>query len=359
MACLAMAEARLHSGYALFRVESGHQSVWCTSKCLEFLDAKDSLYAALVAGGAANAMPPTLILDWDCAQSRAADIDEFIAGQQGVVILKAALGAGGFGLYLVTTAQDCLSVIIAHASKARDVEGFLDKLKRDYAGTVPCWSLQARLSPVRVSQRKSQARVYVIFLECAGVAGGQLFLYETVEIRLPVWCVEDPGAQPTQSDDLVQYEQAICAGSDARAYNTGRVKRDTERLLLSECPELQGAQEIVLACLVRALGALGGVILTRCLQQQTAASADTSQAAKCPPYHRMAVVGADVLISRDASGALQAHILEFNNNPAIPDPEKHKMSVLYRQHLVEYCRGQITLGLSGGKSRKGFRYVHF
>lgn len=343
MSSLQSKEARSHAGYALWRVEVEGRAAWCTSRCFEHLDAKDALFAELQEQQADYCMPPTTLLRWDCCATEAEDnIDKFI-NTHGTVMLKGALGAGGFGLYLVSTAQDCLAVMSAHAARARETEGFLAKLERDYGGTVPHWSLQAKLSPVLVGAagRKSQVRAYVCCLEKE--RGGTLFIYETLEVRLPIWS-EAEGGQGIVSlheQEMLDYEANICRGSGARAYNSGRQKRDTERMLLCECSELNGAQEAVISCLEAALGALRRGIFSRIT---------------APCTSRLAIVGVDLLISRDPSTSLlTAHILEVNNNPAMPDPLKHKMSALYRQHLVDYCTRQITLGLTGGESHQGFR----
>lgn len=358
VAQLSKAAARSRAGYALWRVELRGSVAWCTSTCLEHLDAKDALLTALQEDEhARHCMPPTLLLAWN--DEDAVATEAFIS-THGTVMLKAALGAGGFGLYLVSTARDCHAVMAAHAAKARATEGFLAKILLDY-GSVPRWSLQAKLSPVLVAGRKSQARAYVCCLE-QGVAPkqeqdskyqtsdvkGLLFIYETLEIRLPLWrssWSEANGEQEQESPavklgphekEMYDYEEEICAGCEARAYNSGRIKRDTERLLLTECPDLQhGAQEAVMFCLEAALGALRRGILARISDP-------------CPG--RLAVAGVDLLISRDPiTNELVAHILELNNNPAMPDPLKHKMTSLYRQHLVDFCHLQIALGLSGGR----------
>jgi len=52
----------------------------------------------------------------------------------------------------------------------------------------------------------------------------------------------------------------------------------------------------------------------------------------------VAVAGVDLVVSRNSNKEhelLSAHIVEVNNNPAMPSPRKHSMSVKYKQHLAQ------------------------
>jgi len=48
----------------------------------------------------------------------------------------------------------------------------------------------------------------------------------------------------------------------------------------------------------------------------------------------VAVAGVDLVVSHE-NDQLNAHIVEVNNNPAMPSPQKHNMTAKYREHLVQ------------------------
>lgn len=314
--------------YALFRVESGSEAergVWCTSTALEFLDAKDALYEHLPA----EAMPDTLLLDWDCI-SDDGSIEKFLLTHD-KVLLKAALGSGGSGLYFVDSCEAVLAVLKGHAARAQREDGFLDKLRLDNGGRVPRWSLQTLLTPVLVGGRKSQVRAYIVFIEDDDQP--HCYFYSCFEVRLPNWEAEIATADYTTMDD---YEREVCGGSDAVPYNRGRIKADTERLLLSECAELTGAQEAIEKTLTSAFRVLRSELTTRKGISNSA-------------YVKVAVVGVDLLLEHCGGGAedssLVASILEVNNNPAMANPLKHRMSLLYKEHLGTFFHDLTELSM--------------
>lgn len=156
--------------YALFRVEimedcsleanfsldeqNPSKSVWATSLAFAFLDPKDALYRELVLQNAGNLMPKTSLLGWDIDS-----LDEICVLPSSPALLKASLGSGGFGLYFVNSREDVLSIIRAHAARARSFDGFLDSLRRDYDGNVPCWSLQSFINSYRVDGISNDPRI--------------------------------------------------------------------------------------------------------------------------------------------------------------------------------------------------------
>lgn len=337
----AQSSAAAEPSYALFRVERGRLSVWCVSRAFESLDAKDALQRRVPA----DAMPPTLLLPWDASgtASTVEAVQAFMDERQGRVLLKAALGSGGHGLYFVSDAADVLKVIKAHAALAEARDGFLDGLRAQYGGEVPMWSLQALLQPALVSGRRSQVRMYVVFVESLGCC----FFHPHAEVRLPFWEGTDED-EARGGLELDAYEQGVCVGSRAVPYNHGRVKRETERLMLSECPELSGSENALCACLRRAFSALSPELQLSVVSSPAEAEAVVSR-------ERVAVIGADLLVQRSESSGqnlimFQAHLLEVNNNPAIPQPDKHRMSPAYRAHLVSFCAALVELGLSGGRA---------
>ena len=97
------------------------------------------------------------------------------------VLLKAALGAGGFGLYFCTSSTDCIEVLNGHARKALSEPGFVEKLKADYNGSIPKWSLQSLVHPVRVHYggkwRKSQVRKFIHVYACISSEFTPIFIY--------------------------------------------------------------------------------------------------------------------------------------------------------------------------------------
>ena len=233
--------------YALFRVEvtensslllssstcprSPCVSAWATSLAFAFLDPKDALYRELLLQNAGHLMPKTSLLNWDIDS-----LDEIGELPSSPALLKASLGSGGFGLYFVSNCVDVLSIIRAHSARARSFDGFLDSLRRDHGGDVPCWSLQSLVNSYRVlgvsnivppksskewntsqaanisidnilsnqaagnndndrislisdceinlRKKRCQIRVYVVF------CGGHLYMYNTFEARMPSWDVD-------------------------------------------------------------------------------------------------------------------------------------------------------------------------
>ena len=82
---------------------------------------------------------------------------------------------------------------------------------------------------------------------------------------------------------------------------------------------------------------------------------DTRAPSSC---HQLALIGIDLLITKNEQGAFDARILEVNNNPAMPSPSKHKMSSHYREHLVAFIGDLIELGMCGGSSSSsGSRFI--
>jgi hypothetical protein len=319
--------------------------VWCTSTVFEAFDPKDELYTRAPVG----VMPDTLLLPCDATSSNPPGIDRlidaFLSKHGGRVLLKAALGSGGNGIYFVSSSADVLAVLGGHAAAANEVDGFHEKLRKQYQGRVPLWSLQERLQPVLVGgARKSQVRMYCVFLERARLC----YLYRDAEVRLPQW---NEGEETVVADKSMEvYEVRVCGGSGAVPYNHGRIKRDTERLLLSECPELKGAESSLRDCMVKAMTGL----MPRILQ-----TAETVEAPK-PGRERVAVLGADLVVIRGATGEFSARLLEVNNNPAMAQPEKHRMSTSYRAHLVDFVEALLELGFAasaGGGTHPRFDRV--
>jgi hypothetical protein len=402
-------------GYALYRVEevdkaSGElkRSTHATSHVFEYLDPKDALYRELLAARLEHLMPPTQLFAWDAdiSEQRTQDetkLQEFFAkyGSSTSVsssssssamispqrlLLKAALGAGGYGLYFVGAAADCWEVIQGHRMFAQRRAGFVEGLERDY-GVVPAWSLQSLVQPVRCDfegqLRKTQIRAYI----CA--VDGIVFVHSSMEVRLPIWEEEEEEAEEgqnidtkvgssgsTEADDI---EEQLCGKGSALPYNRGRSKSRTMRMMLHEVKELQGSYEALNACALQFAGHLKSKTAAAHALEVTGGRED-----ECSPPSRMAIIGLDLIVSTQSiygdfdacrpldepepkisvsvpseqgsdlgkhASVFKAYILEANNNPALPQPEKHRMSAAYRQHMRALCCDLVQLGLdvNGGQ----------
>lgn len=327
---------RVKPQYALFRVDLVYSSpdnsiysAWATSQAMEFLDPKDALYRYLSSRGRSDVMPPTLLVPWDCTTLHQLEIPEVLIPRIGKpVMLKAALGSGGYGLYFIEDIADILPIARNHAVKAGSVDNFIENLRRDY-GCVPCWSLQYLVPSIKLNDgRKCQFRSYVV------VAGCEMYMYGNIEARIVCW-----DASVVSQDRLRTDEEAFCAGSTARPYNHGRLKANTERILIDEIAELKAGQEALSECTFKAFRALRPDIESR---MEEIVNLDSTSC-------RLAVAGVDLLLTSD----YKAYIVEINNNPAMPGETK-KMSRAYRKHLKDLVSDIVKLGLSGSPNHTKF-----
>ena len=466
--------------YALYRLEIGKtclksppqmtvtrtRSVWATSPAFAFLDPKDALYRELQLRNRCHLMPKTTLLDWDITStSEIGDLPSTPA------LLKASLGSGGFGLYFVYDQNDVLSIIKAHASRARTFVGFLDSLRRDHDGNIPCWSLQSLLKSCRVggecsvvqedqlnsshdiekngikcpsksSTKRCQIRVYTV------CCGSHLYMYDTYEARLPSWDVDleeiltvSSSAQcvsrnsPTisaisqidkikslhtetsirEQEKLIEVSEKImtvdefetycCLGGNARPYNQDRNKSITERFIFEELPELEFARETVGDCVRDAMKALQIPILHQIngsdcqpgnssevgvihgsdstilhnipfnsnisISNDAVIETHSSHIPSDSSPTQMAVCGIDLMLEiiekdfivkngesfQSTKPKFHAYILEVNNNPAMAGNGK-LMSVKYRNHLIQFVKNTLLLGLDESTpSELNFEYL--
>lgn len=387
----------LRAQYSLFRAEEVCsrtgvylRGVHATNTVFEALDPKDALLRIMTAAGCEDVMPTTLLLNYDCFDTTVseqavsallAQVQEFVVKHalEGRVLLKAALGAGGHGLYFVHSAHDIQAVICNQLAQARSKDGFLPQLLREY-GEVPQWSLQALVDPVRVQveymegysgARKSQVRAHACYVN------GRIYLYDMYEVRLPIWkeSTEADGAEAVEpakvmetTESTFSFEQRMVGSSAAVPYNRDRSKPDTMRLCLSECPELAGANDCITSTCQRILSALDGQIKSGQLPADRVPVAEGDSLSKTlasletAKLHRMAIIGIDLLITPNSSGTdsdddFKVYLLEINCNPALPQPEKHRMSPNYHKHVKGLCRDLMRLGLSGGIERDNFGFT--
>ena len=118
-------------------------STWVTSKCLEFLDAKDNLYNFIEKTSSLRCMPITKLLPYDTNT-----INDIGILPSSPCLLKASLGSGGFGIYFIKDINDILTIMKWHKEKAEQTPGFIESLTKDF-GRVPLWSLQEFIPSVR------------------------------------------------------------------------------------------------------------------------------------------------------------------------------------------------------------------
>lgn len=340
---------------------------------LEFLDPKDELFRLAVTVGAPHCLPKSQLLTWDCENE--SDVDDFPSIP---ALLKAPLGSGGFGLYFVYSKYDVLEVIRCHKKRAVEAAGFIDRLLKDYQ-RIPAWTLQQLVPSVKIKDFdlcKTQLRSYVV------LCNGSLFLYPTIEVRLPFWDIDldsvlskelletGKGAKgPSWSDPV----EAECVGrGHARPYNEGRNRKLTRRVLLSELTgcELEGAKEAVHRCVAAFFKAACPVISQRAKDATTTSTSTDEEKGRLSERdcagceiggkgqeslltvevrsQSLAIIGVDLVVCREERrpDKMRAYIVEVNNNPAMPQPGKHSMSPAYKSHLEEMATAILSLGLS-------------
>ena len=291
-------------------------------------------------------------------------------------------------------------IVRNHAQIAQAKAGFMEDLSSSFYGTagtsVLSWSLQDVISGVRVHSpedvaqselelRRCQVRAYVVMVS------GALYLYDTYEVRLPCWDTDldtqlaeefslyhgnsgNPGTdaahQPQWSTAL---ENTYCGSGHGRPYNEGRNKAKTERYVLSELPELAGSDRAITSCMEGLFGVLKPVVLERHRRPipqgqkelshvfdatailhavRSAMHSDTTHSGSVlgsSNLAEVAVVGVDLVLTRLNSETEQrdfaAHVVEINNNPAMPAAQGKHMSQLYRQHLVRFVGSTMQLAL--------------
>jgi hypothetical protein len=352
-------DKKLKPKFALFRVEIMYRDVlsyvWADSQAFSFLDAKDSLYRHLLDVHKAHLMPGTIMIPWDTFDR--SQLLELISahaqihgqGQRSVdenqlpfrkCLLKAALGAGGFGLYFVDSIDDIIAVIRAHAKRASKYEGFLEELASSNAGSIPNWSLQRYIYTIesKANSCKTQVRAYVV------KRGSKLYAYRQYEVRMPYWTT-------TSDDDSDGYklknvaEEELVGDGKAVPYNHHRNKEETNRMLLEEVEEL-----------VDAASAIHKVVIEAFLGLQTSITSQNEESAtEIDEEQHLAIAAIDLVVERCSSDddeedacssrGYRAYILELNSNPAIAG-EKKRMSDRYREHLQRFVTSLMVFGLA-------------
>jgi hypothetical protein len=197
--------------------------------------------------------------------------------------------------------------------------------------------------------------------------------------------IEQPHT-PTWSYDL---ENTYCGTGHARPYNECRNKGCTERYLLSELPQLRGSETAVTECMVGLCGRLKPVLQHRYalsaaqkaadslgsrpelshvfdsaairavlagaeLAPAASNTADTTAASAPgrPKLSEVAIIGADLVLTCN-DGASTAHVVEVNNNPAMPAETGKHMSARYRQHLTSMVAAMMQVAIQHGDGQDG------
>jgi hypothetical protein len=201
---------------------------------------------------------------------------------------------------------------------------------------------------------------------------------------------EDAAAEqphtPTWSYDL---ENTYCGTARARPYNECRNKGCTERYLLSELPQLLGSETAVTECMVGLCSRLKPVLLHRyalsaaqkagdsvgsrpelshvfdcaairavlagaATEPVASSTADTSAASApgAPQLSEVAIIGADLVLTCN-DGAYTAHIVEVNNNPAMPAETGKHMSTRYRERLKQMVAAIMQVAIHHGDGHDG------
>lgn len=369
------ANPRLKAQYSLFRLDVAKRDsndvdhkVRVTSTSLSYMDPKDVLLRELIEVHGEKYMPKTVLIPSDC---NIHDMPSF-SFPSIPALLKAPLGSGGFGLYFVYNTMDIEELMKHHHERAQKDEKTMKSVMSSfetYEKYPLSWSLQELVNPIRCTlpaplpgqyddisldkicyQRRSQIRAYVV--ECEG----ELFLYEHLEVRFPLWNIdldqtlrqESEMYQNCTRDNFIardfdwsdEVENECCGLGHGRPYNEQRNKKYTDRYLVREIDELRPCQPAVKQCILEAFAKLKHRILDyRRRHNDINVTQDEGRQAS------LAIMGVDLLVRKDRiTGNYEAYIVEANNNPAMPTDGK-RMSASYHDHLVEFGVALVALSL--------------
>jgi hypothetical protein len=338
---------KVKPSYSIFRMETISSRLWLSSEAFSQLDSKDFLYDSLSKRGCGELMPSTMLLNWDEVNEESMP-PFYDKPTPSCKLLKAACGAGGFGIYKVFSRSDVISILRFHSKQALSQDGFHDKLKQDHEGKVPQWSLQEYMDSVRVfdDRRKCQFRVYVCYCD------GEVYVYNTIEVRTPIWsnnitCNSDVNSSITQESVAVtavqQFENDCCENTTAIPYNFNREKALTERFLLEEIEDISSSYSDIKACVVTAMTHLKPTIISDATRD-TLIPPPVTSTTEPNNITRIALAGVDLVLTEitlsDNQKKLIPKIVEMNNYPAMPSIDK-KMSVKYRGHLEKLVKSLL------------------
>lgn len=150
-------------------------------------------------------------------------------------------------------------------------------------------------------------------------------MYAPMEVRIPSWTQDE---EAVITSVAVDFDQAMCEGSDARPYNSNRIKSATARFTFEEVEELQthGLQNRIKERIIASF---------QLLKSSITAKFTAAPKSNCAEFEltQLAVAGIDMMVDKEYN----PYIVELNNNPAMA-PCNREMSPAYRAHLIEFIQ---------------------
>jgi len=329
------------------------------SNTLQNLEDKDEFARVLSRWTCENICPLTLLLPWDaadgglhqaesqqkwnlfCLQIRAKfpQISDNLSLQKnsGCLVLKAALGSQGDGIYFLDSLNEICNILKQHKKRALEEKGFLESLY-NYKGRIPCWVLQAEIYPPLLLQegKKFHLRSYILIIESPTNSNEdhasdksfsmcKSYVYHHHEVRI----ASEPVQKETKPADCQNESKPLPSLRNRKAYITNGAGSDsTQRCLLHQTPELKSLN--LGSKLEKFLAKLFSIDLLPEINLQLKKSKSTYL-----PITKFAIAGVDVMM--DANG--QLFVLEVNVNPAAP-PE-NVLDKSFHDHLIEFMHSLI------------------
>jgi hypothetical protein len=396
--CAKASGDKLKAEYSIFRIDLFRSSeemlkyedffplIRGTSPVFQRTDAKDLFYykAALQfnknisttdAHRSCHYLPKTILIPWNVLEeTEGADSREILQSFIPVFpsypsVLKAPMGSGGFGIYFVYHIDDIIEIMKNHLLRAKNVDKFIEKIEKLYQNEEISlsWSLQEFIQPIKSilpieggcsEPQRTQVRAYII--ECES----QFFLYKDYEVRCPCWDLpleetlkeeqeKYSNEENRQNERIGHWDDPIedeCCGRNGygRPYNEKRNKKLTYRFMISELSELESTIPVITKTLIDCFVDLKALLLREKQEEEELkkVSKDSSF-----PSVTFAVIGIDLLVSKNVMGDFEVKIVEVNNNPAMPQEGK-LMSQLYLRHLIELQKSFVSLTLSQSMKKK-------
>lgn len=310
-----------------------------TSACFEGLGDKDELVRTIQRCRCEhlNLSPPSILIQWDATKDECLNI---LGGKlpvlkgnksSAVAVLKEPMGSQGKGIYFVRGAEEIYEIIEDNHRRAKEEPGLLDNLI-DQKGRIPSWVLQAEVAPALMirGRRKFHIRTYLVVCERGDDEVLDMLIYSRHEVRIAGTPVDDDEGK--ERNPLAHI-------------TNGALSNTTERVLLSEVPELveldmQQKVELFVA-------ELFGKHLLPDISRRIAPPPPT--AVEGLQIREFAVAGLDLMVAEN----LNIYLLEVNVNPAAPGPDM--CSKAFSDHLRGFFRDMTNLVSMGvGESKWNF-----
>jgi hypothetical protein len=401
--CLKASGIKLKVEYSIFRIDLFTSSegalkkedflplIRGTSPVFQRTDAKDLFYYKAIqqfkkkrsiadADDSCYYLPKTILIPWNALEANAgANPREILLSfiptfPSYPAVLKAPMGSGGFGIYFVYHIDDIFEIMKNHLTRAKNDSKFIEKIENLYQNEEISlsWSLQEFIQPIKSilpiaggannEPQRTQVRAYII--EC----DSQLYLYKDYEVRCPCWDIpleetlkeeqERFSKEENRQQERVDYwEDPVedeCCGRNGygRPYNEKRNKKLTYRFMISELSELKSSIPIITKNLIDCFQDLKELLLREKQEEEALKKAPDSSI----PSVTFAVIGIDLLVSKNAMGHIEVKIVEVNNHPAMPQQGK-LMSSLYLRHLIELQKSFVGLALSHSVKKTPIRIL--